>query len=526
MSATIQKCLKNCDKRKANSIAFPSIGAGNLGYPNSVVANIMTKEIFDYLSTTKRSKITDVFLMIFMEDTLQAFQKEIAMYDSPGSAGAPVQKKGTKKRKSVFSGTKEKYPVTENPLKSFAINGITVNISSGDITESTCEVIVNPTDSKITLTGEGVAGAILRKGGEELKQLCSDLTSNGLVLDDTTLVIRTRATGLLRSRYLFHICFDGNDPKLFHKIITACLEKAENDGYKSIAFPAIGTGPQRYPDENSASGMLNAIQQFSKKKIYLQHVNIVLFQASTFQTFVHIFQNPSSIETGFMQKAKSLFLGPFGYESEASPAVVPVSVPESVELNITIYGETKKSTAEAGRLFYNFLDEMFTSDSVADPVISDLSGKEEHELKQNSRLKKVEISIDRYPINIIHLKGDTSKVQEMKIIVMKKLSEISERASVQREATILYQAIIWKRMDSDDDESGYDEITNYEIENAYKSNSHGKYTQGKPGSDVHFTIDFVKMKETDHTTHTVCPVIRSDIIEQVKKGNMMIITQL
>ena len=222
-----------------------------------------------------------------------------------------------------------------------------------------------------------------------------------------------------------------------------------------------------------------------------------------------------------MQKAKSFLLGPFGYESEASAAVVPV--PESVELNLVIYGETKESTSEAERLFYNFLDEMFTSDSVADPVISDLSREEEHELKQASRLKKVEIIIDRHPINIIRLKGDTSKVQEMKSIVMKKLREISERAGVQREAAILYQAIKWKRIDSDEDESSYDEVTNYEIEISYKSNSHGKYTQGKPGSDVHFTIDFVKMKETDHAAHqTVRPVVRIDIIDQVKKGTMII----
>lgn len=502
MGATVRKCLENCDKKRANSIAFPSIGTGNLGYPNAVVANVMTEEIFDYLSTNKKSKISNVYLMIFMKETFQAFQKEIAAYNSSAS----VEKKESKKRMSVFSETE---PATEDK-QSFVINGITVHISCGDVTESTCDVIVNPTDSTITLTGQGVAGAILRKGGEELKQLCSDLTSNGVVLDDSTLAI-TRATGSLRSKYLFHICFNGTDSKLFLKIITACLEKAESKQHQSIAFPAIGTGPQGYPDEKSALGMLTAIRQFSAKNPHLRHVNIVLFQTSTFKTFIHLFQNPSSIETGFLQKAKSLFWGPFGYESEAA-AVIPV--PESVELNITIYGETIESTTSAGKMFYSLLNEMFISDTVDHPSVNNLSDDDEYKLIQTSQSKKVEMVIDRYPINIIRLKGDTFKVQEMKVIVIKKLSEIEQRASVQREAKILYQTIKWRRMDSID----YDEDTNYEIENAYKRDPHSKYTQGKPGSKVHFTIDFKKMKEMDHYLKSDYQVIRSDIVEEIKKG--------
>lgn len=191
------RCLKKCEEKGAKSIAFPSIGTGNLGYPNNVVAKIMVKEIFDYFSFTKKSVIKTVYLTIFMSDTYMSFQAEVSSY-------APGDSKRQKKRRSNFSRAGET-PGIDTQQKSFHVNNITVNIICGDITASQCDAIVNPTDSKITLTGQGVAGAILQKGGDELKQLCHVLTSNGKVLDDTTLVLETRATGSLQCKSVFHI---------------------------------------------------------------------------------------------------------------------------------------------------------------------------------------------------------------------------------------------------------------------------------------------------------------------------------
>ena len=166
----------------------------------------MIKEAFDYMCE-KKSSISHIYFMVYMTETFKAFGKEVAAYRSERTS---AEKKTSKKRRSLYSQAKPTL-ATDNPKKSFTIKKLTVNISCGDITDSSCDIIVNPTDSKITLTGQGVAGAILRKGGKELQELCHALTSNGKVLDESTLVIKTRAVGSLKAKHIFHICFEGSD---------------------------------------------------------------------------------------------------------------------------------------------------------------------------------------------------------------------------------------------------------------------------------------------------------------------------
>ena len=467
----------------------------------------MVKEIFDYFSSTK-SKIAKVHLVIFMEDTYQSFQAEMAQYKT--TSGRATGKKG-KVRRSIFSEA-ESFPAEKT--KVFTIKDISVRISRGDITESSCDVIVNPTDSKITLTGQGVAGAILSKGGSELQQLCYVLTSNGKVLDDSTLVLETKATGQLMSKRVFHICFQSNDSRLFERVITACLQKAESERLKSIAFPAIGTGIRKYPERQAALGMLNAIRQFSSKAprpAHLHNIDIVLFQPATCESFVQVFQNPSSTETGLLHRAKQFFGFADAIESEV------VAVPDSTELRVEIYGETNHAVKEAEKKFYALVDEFFISDFVYSDSINNLTQKDQQELVQVSKSKQVEITIECEPLNRIGLKGNTSTVQEMKYIVQEKLSQIERKASIQREAEQLCQTIQWKRMDSD--ETAYDPMTNYEIEDAHKS-LRVYYIQGKRGSEVHFTIDFKKMVEKDHSTQNEFKIVRVNVLEELKKGKI------
>ena len=510
MGRSVQKCLKKCDEKGAASIAFPAIGTGNLGYPNDVVAKTMIKAIFDYFSSNKTSKITKVYLMIFMKDTFNSFQTEIKKY-----GGQPVEKKKGKTRKSLFSSATS--GSSDRPRSSnFIVNGINVGILYGDVTESSCDVIVNPTDATITLAGQGVAGAILSKGGDELKELCQVLIANGKKLDSHTLVLETKASGRLQCKHVFHICFEDNDPKSFLKIVNACLQKAEAKSLRSIAFPAIGTGIHRYPDEQAAAGMVNALQQFSSKTPkYLHNVDIVLFQKSTFEVFVQVFQNPSSSES-FLHKAKNFILSPFGFgDSEVIAAPT-----RDEQLHVAIYGETVEAIERAEDLFYKFMDEIFITETIDNFSLDSLSSEDEHRLRQACMSNKVQFAIDRDPVNIIRLKGDASKVREMKCIVVEKLSEILQKESTVREAKQLYEVVKWKRMDSDETE--YDELTNYEIEKAYESKT-GPYTQGGRDSDIFFTIDFKKMSETDHHLHgSRCEVVRVDVLEQLKKGKFTV----
>ena len=502
--------MQICGDKGVKSIAFPSLGTGNLGFPNAVVARVMLKEIFKYLSDHKKTSISEVNLVIYMKDTLESFRRELKSY------GPKETSKGVKKRRSIYVETNSA-PKNDDQTKSFVIKAVTVNISHGDITESKCDVIVNPTDSKITLTGQGVAGAILRKGGDELKQLCDVLTSNGKILDDSTPVIETKATGSLKAKCLFHICFDGNDQKSFHKIIMACLEKAEKEQHSSIAFPAIGTGVHGYPEEQAAMGMLKVISQFTLKyPTSLLIIDIVLYQPSTFEKFIQAFQNPAYSESGIFQRAKNFILKPFGYGELTESDVIPLTKPvQQGELDIKVYGLSEEAMKNAEKKFFHLMDEFFTTESIFDPMINNLSEEDKQILKRESHFKNVEMIFDYHPVNQIRLKGDTAKVHEMKNIVKDKLSKMEQMASRRREAKQLSQTIQWKRMDSQ--ESEYDELTNYEIECEYQKDKSGQYVHGKD-DPTHFIVNFKEMLEVDFSDGRKYEVVRLDIVEQFKKG--------
>lgn len=62
-------------------------------------------------------------------------------------------------------------------------------------------------------------------------------------------------------------------------IFKDCLNKAEDSGWTSISFPAIGTGNLQFPKDLAASLMLDEILAFSSKKQpkHLKEVVIVLY---------------------------------------------------------------------------------------------------------------------------------------------------------------------------------------------------------------------------------------------------------
>ena len=66
--------MKECDRLKASSVAIPSIGAGNLGFPDDVVARILFDAVSTYLDQNRSTSVKKVTFMIFDGNTHAAFQ--------------------------------------------------------------------------------------------------------------------------------------------------------------------------------------------------------------------------------------------------------------------------------------------------------------------------------------------------------------------------------------------------------------------------------------------------------------------
>ena len=490
----------------------------------------MVDEVINFLTSQKTSSIKTVHLVIFMPDTYQAFQQVLAGTGEASTMPTPLftspnyqhmshsLPKGVKYR--LIGSRSLTKPTTSETLEShsFNVGKLRVRIIKGDITEDDSDVIVNPTNAQMKLEGAGVAAALLRKGGMELQKLCITAIGNIKVLEGDN-VAKTPSAGNLKCKELFHINFEGRDQKRFMKIISACLNEADQQ-HSSIALPAIGTGVHGYPPQEAAANMLQAFQNFAPKSRTVKQVHIVIFDPSVYQDFVTVFQNPEKAFQPGMFRRAAKYMGSF-FTGDSTPNSEVLAIDEEIsvceELEIKLFGETEDAVKNAERKVEILIDETFSDKNIDDPLIETLPEEEVHKLRMKCREMHVEITVDRSILRRIRLKGNRTSVDEMYGIVNEVLREYEKNVSKMKQAKQIFQNVRWKRMDSD--ESDYSEMENFEIETAYQAKL-STCTFGTMDSPEHYTIDFRKELETDHNERTQYKVVRVDLIKQRQEGEL------
>jgi O-acetyl-ADP-ribose deacetylase (regulator of RNase III) len=138
-----------------------------------------------------------------------------------------------------------------------AINGSTIELVQGDITELTADAIVNAANAQLQLGG-GVAGAIRRKGGPKIQAECDHAVRRGPIRVGEAAIT---TAGTLKARHVIHAVgprmgVDRPEDELLASATRAALELADKHGLKTIAFPAISTGVFGYPIERCAAVMI------------------------------------------------------------------------------------------------------------------------------------------------------------------------------------------------------------------------------------------------------------------------------
>lgn len=155
-------------------------------------------------------------------------------------------------------------------------------IQQGDITEMDTDAIVNAANNDLIL-GAGVAGAIRRKGGEEIQRECDAIGSIPLGFAAIT------SGGKLKAKYVIHAASMGlggltNANTLRHST-SHSLRIAAERGLKSIAFPAIGTGIAGFPMQECAEIMLDEAARHLEGPSSLERIYFVLFDAAARESF-------------------------------------------------------------------------------------------------------------------------------------------------------------------------------------------------------------------------------------------------
>ncbi len=155
-------------------------------------------------------------------------------------------------------------------------------IQQGDLTEMGTDAIVNAANNDLILGG-GVAGAIRRKGGEEIQRECSTIGSIPVGYAAIT------SAGKLKARFVIHAASmrlgGGTSAESLRHSTAHSLRIAHERGLKSIAFPAVGTGIAGFPLKDCAEIMLREAAEHLRRETSVETIYFVLFDEAAEEIF-------------------------------------------------------------------------------------------------------------------------------------------------------------------------------------------------------------------------------------------------
>ena len=162
-----------------------------------------------------------------------------------------------------------------------------IAISQGDLTKMETDAIVNAANNDLQLGG-GVAGAIRRKGGPRIQAECNEI---GTIPVGGAAIT---SGGDLKARHVIHAAsmeLGGRTSAQTLRSSTAhSLRIAAQNGLKTIAFPAVGTGIAGFPLRDCAEIMLREAAKHLEGPTSLEKIHFVLFDNDTLRIFEEVFR--------------------------------------------------------------------------------------------------------------------------------------------------------------------------------------------------------------------------------------------
>jgi O-acetyl-ADP-ribose deacetylase len=161
-----------------------------------------------------------------------------------------------------------------------------IGILQGDLTEMDTDAIVNAANNDLKLGG-GVAGAIRRKAGPQIQTECDEIGT--IPLGGAAIT----SGGKLKARHVIHAAsmeLGGRTSPLTLRSSTAhSLRIAAQQGLKTIAFPAVGTGIAGFPLRECAEIMFREALRHLQGDTTIEKIYFVLYDKEALSVFKDVF---------------------------------------------------------------------------------------------------------------------------------------------------------------------------------------------------------------------------------------------
>uniref|UniRef100_A0A1X7UHJ5 Poly [ADP-ribose] polymerase n=1 Tax=Amphimedon queenslandica TaxID=400682 RepID=A0A1X7UHJ5_AMPQE len=485
LKQVVYKCLEECTRLKLKSLSMPSIGAGNLKYPNDVVARVLMEETASFFQKNQgKTSLQLVHFVIFDQKIYDEFQSIYKNMSSPTSTNIANPVMFPSRKVQASSQSTCSFPLP---------HGLSLELLQGDISDDDSDAIVNTTQENLKLVGGGVSGALLKKGGQALQIACDSAVAQGKTAKEGKVVF-TKATGSLKCKEVFHIAFHGG--RNLSKTVLSCLELAEKKRFSSISFPAIDFVGAFNTIGDSSGGLMSYI--YNGMKV------VKSFFATNYSSDD---EDPDKIEA---EPIKTPHIEDGEFEDHGEDEVVAAMLANlslDSEVTLHIYGETESMVGRAEKKLQSTIATTFQTEEIADPSIAAFSDETVHELESFASDHNVDIEIERDPVlHSVNLRGFIQDVILIKDKVRDAMSSITQEQSKKAAAASVSKIVCWIRINSDEEEEEYDEMQNYEIEQAFRNNE-----TIFEATDDDFLINFGRMEERDKITDKTAIVRRLDL---------------
>ncbi|XP_028608059.1 protein mono-ADP-ribosyltransferase PARP14 [Grammomys surdaster] len=454
MKNIIRDCLRTTEDLSLQSIAFPAIGTGNLGFPKPEFAKLIISEVLKFSSRNQLKTLQEVQFLLHPKDheNIQAFSDE---FDKRNN-GEPSDKNPKAEDTQGIYGSLSSPTLGVHEMN---IGPILFQVATGNIIKEVADVIVNSTSATFTLKS-GVSKAILEGAGPSVEQECSLLAQQG----NHEYIVT--GGGLLKCKNIIHV--DGG--RDVRRSVSCVLEECEKRNHSSVCLPAIGTGSAQQDPNTVAKAVIDAIEEFVQKKSVqcVKRVKVVIFQPHILEFFYDNMKKREGSPAPPKQTVMSMIASLFGFSKQASPKKNTLVLEKKIELTVfQVCGSSVGSVDSA----ISWLKDLITKEQFTytneDECVRHFDIEEVSKLSEMQKRLNITIDLDQKKpsIEVSGISRDVVKARDEIDSMVKNIRLAKEKES---QADYVSTFVEWQYFDNNTTQC-FDKIANMQLEDAWKA---------------------------------------------------------
>uniref|UniRef100_A0A8C2ADC9 Macro domain-containing protein n=1 Tax=Cyprinus carpio TaxID=7962 RepID=A0A8C2ADC9_CYPCA len=423
---TINSILHIVVKENIPSVAIPALSSGLFNFPRDLCADIIVKAINQFhVHKGFQGKNLEIHLVNNDEPSVLEMERATRLILDPPSASGSYSGAVKVRNQSM----------TSSSVSDLQFGNVTLHLKKGLIEEEKTDIIVNTIASNRDLSKGEVSKAILKKAGKKIQDQISKM-GNSISFSGGEFYI-TNGFGL-GCQKVYHIAMTYMSNKTLYNSVSECLRKAIW-GYKSISFPAIGTGNLGFKKPDVAQNMMEAVAEFSKQYTDKLDVYFVVFPKD--KEMMEAFEYE-------MKRKKGVAKYPEVYNNMTSFTSAAKETTANETATVEFCSGSSEALREAKEWTCNMLMPSKTKTIKNNHVIH--FGQEDHEYLLSLQ-PMLNVRIEEFFRNGnggITITGNPSDVSCAAIEVENMLCKAQENFSRDEERDILYSVVRWSCKDA------------------------------------------------------------------------------